>query len=289
MTLGEKLRRTRLDRGLTQAQVVGGKITRNMLSQIENDLAKPSVRTLEYLASALGVELGWLMSDDDGESTHERMRSARACYRVGDFEGCLRTLEPAEADDEAQLLIALCTSHLAQKALDEERFSDAEKLVRRAEDACDACLYPLEEVRLKTACILLRCGGYQKASCDDKAERLRKMRRQFGSDAVYHLTMVRHHLLQENVHAAEQAIYAVVDLPEGYRAEYLILRGRIAAAKQQYENAVLYLTQAEQMRDLPRVLRRELYAAMELCCRQMEDFKSAYEYAAKQLELGAPI
>jgi len=36
MTLGQKLKKARLDRGLTQAQVVGDRITRNMLSQLEN-------------------------------------------------------------------------------------------------------------------------------------------------------------------------------------------------------------------------------------------------------------
>ena len=49
MTLGQKLKQTRLARGMTQSQVVGDRITRNMLSQIENDLASPSVGTLEYL------------------------------------------------------------------------------------------------------------------------------------------------------------------------------------------------------------------------------------------------
>ena len=48
MTLGQKLKKARLDRGLTQAQVVGDRITRNMLSQIENDQASPSMRTSAF-------------------------------------------------------------------------------------------------------------------------------------------------------------------------------------------------------------------------------------------------
>ena len=42
MTLGQKLKKARLDRGLTQAQVVGDRITRNMLSQIFTDF-KPEL------------------------------------------------------------------------------------------------------------------------------------------------------------------------------------------------------------------------------------------------------
>ena len=43
MTLGQKLKQTRLARGMTQSQVVGDRITRNMLSLIENDLSAPSM------------------------------------------------------------------------------------------------------------------------------------------------------------------------------------------------------------------------------------------------------
>ena len=39
MTLGQKLRQTRLSKGLSQSQVAGDCVTRNMLSQIENDQA----------------------------------------------------------------------------------------------------------------------------------------------------------------------------------------------------------------------------------------------------------
>ena len=52
MTLGQKIRAARQERGMTQKELVGHYITRNMLSKIENDSATPSVRTLEYLAQA---------------------------------------------------------------------------------------------------------------------------------------------------------------------------------------------------------------------------------------------
>ena len=55
MTLGQKVRQARIRAGLTQEQAAGGRITRNMLSLIENDLSAPSMKTLEYLAAALGV------------------------------------------------------------------------------------------------------------------------------------------------------------------------------------------------------------------------------------------
>ena len=53
MDLGEKLKKVRLDAGLSQRQVCGERITRNMLSQIENGSARPSMDTLRYLACLL--------------------------------------------------------------------------------------------------------------------------------------------------------------------------------------------------------------------------------------------
>ena len=82
MTLGQKLRQTRLSKGLSQSQVAGDCVTRNMLSQIENDQASPSMRTLEHLAQALGVSVGWLLSDEQTDAAMERMRRARALFRI---------------------------------------------------------------------------------------------------------------------------------------------------------------------------------------------------------------
>ena len=45
MELGEKLRLARLEAGMTQRQLCGDEITRNMLSQIENGTARPSMRS----------------------------------------------------------------------------------------------------------------------------------------------------------------------------------------------------------------------------------------------------
>ena len=50
MALGQQIRQVRLDAGLSQRQLCGGLITRNMLSQIENGNARPSMDTLQQLA-----------------------------------------------------------------------------------------------------------------------------------------------------------------------------------------------------------------------------------------------
>ena len=58
MELGEKLRQARMNAGLSQRQLCGEVITRNMLSLIEHGSAKPSMETLKLLADRLGLVNG---------------------------------------------------------------------------------------------------------------------------------------------------------------------------------------------------------------------------------------
>jgi transcriptional regulator with XRE-family HTH domain len=62
--LGRKLKEARLSRKLTQSDVVGTFITRNMLSQIESGAASPSLKTLEYLSNTLEIPMHYLISHE---------------------------------------------------------------------------------------------------------------------------------------------------------------------------------------------------------------------------------
>ena len=158
MTLGQKLKKARLDRGLTQAQVVGDRITRNMLSQLENDLASPSVGTLEYLASVLGVQAAWLLADEKEEEAAGRTERLRACYRGGDWAGCLELAQDLQPDDEQALLLALAAAQCALHALEAERFAAAQQLARQALSWNKASLYGHAQVRLEMLRVLARCA-----------------------------------------------------------------------------------------------------------------------------------
>ena len=53
--LGKKIKEARLAKKMTQKEVVGNFITRNMLSQIESGNAMPSLKTLKYLSQVLDL------------------------------------------------------------------------------------------------------------------------------------------------------------------------------------------------------------------------------------------
>lgn len=88
MTLGKKIHLLRIDRKMTQQDLVGDFITRNMLSQIENDVATPSMKTLQYLAEKLEVPISYLV-DSDNEDEFDSFIE----YRNGTREEILVNVE----------------------------------------------------------------------------------------------------------------------------------------------------------------------------------------------------
>lgn len=74
MELGEKLKQARLDAGLSQRQLCGDTITRNMLSLIENGSARPSMDTLAVLAARLGKSVGYFLGEEPKSPREQRLQ-----------------------------------------------------------------------------------------------------------------------------------------------------------------------------------------------------------------------
>lgn len=68
MELGEKILQARLAAGLSQRQLCGDTITRNMLSLIEHGSARPSMGTLKILAARLGKPLSYFLDDQAADT-----------------------------------------------------------------------------------------------------------------------------------------------------------------------------------------------------------------------------
>lgn len=70
MDIGEKLRQLRLQRGLTQEEMADRcELSKGFISQVERNLASPSIATLTDMLECLGVSPAAFFSDKDGEKT----------------------------------------------------------------------------------------------------------------------------------------------------------------------------------------------------------------------------
>lgn len=172
MTLGQKVKEARQSRGMTQKELVGETITRNMLSKIENDSATPSVRTLEYLAGALGLPTGYFLSDagvSDGTAP-DGLDEARAAFRRRAWRACLSALEAdkrAGATDEGYLLHAYAGAYAAREALDGGRLHEARELAEAAQYYNQEGMYGNAGLSAELSLVLGECltrlgeGGYE--------------------------------------------------------------------------------------------------------------------------------
>ena len=62
-TLGERIKKLRKAQKYTQTELAGDRLTKGMLSLIENNKAQPSMESLRFLAQQLGVEVSELLDD----------------------------------------------------------------------------------------------------------------------------------------------------------------------------------------------------------------------------------
>ncbi|MER1988610.1 MAG: helix-turn-helix transcriptional regulator [Solibacillus isronensis] len=65
--LGERIKKLRKQKKLTQTELVGERLTKGMLSLIENGKAQPSMESLRFIAKRLNVDVDYLL--DDGTLT----------------------------------------------------------------------------------------------------------------------------------------------------------------------------------------------------------------------------
>ena len=119
MEIGEKIKRLRSAKLMTQAELAGGEITRNMLSAIESGKASPSVETAKYLAQRLSVPLAYLMSEDDDLFIYKRKNSIsniRSLYKAKDYTLCIEKVKGlGEEDDELSYILAECYYHIGKE------------------------------------------------------------------------------------------------------------------------------------------------------------------------------
>ena len=145
MELGEKIRQARQALGLSQRQLCGEEITRNMLSLIENGGAKPSMKTLAILAERLGKPISYFLEADapdpaDLVTSSDNLRKARQALEAGKTLYARQLLEAVTAPElcRNKLLLAAKIPGADILSICRELPSLDEELLLRAEAALAA-------------------------------------------------------------------------------------------------------------------------------------------------------
>lgn len=266
--MGQRIKQARLEKGFSQRQLCGDEITRNMLSQIENGSAKPSMNTLSYLARQLDKPVSYFLEEQVILCPNETvMDKARQAYAAGDFQGALDALAAYSQpdglfDSERWFLEALSLMGRAEQVLEEGKTVYARSLLQKAEQAGEHTPYFTSDMQRAWILLMYRV-------CPEQAAELAKALPEDPRE----LFLRAQALLEQGDYAKSAQI---LDGMQTKDAQWQCLRGRAAMGAGAYAEAATYFVQAEAAYPV------ECARWLEQCYRELEDYKMAYFYACKQ-------
>ena len=266
MELGEKLRQARLEAGLSQRQLAQDIVTRNMLSLIENGAAKPSMKTLQYLAARLGKSVSYFLEEDAVCSPNqEAMAAARGAVQRGAGQQALEILKAYQSPDavfdmEAQLLQRLARLQAAEKALEEGRTVLASQLLEQENWKDGYCAESLERQRLL---LMMRA----------RPKRMGRLCKQLPS-LDEELLLRSQAALEEG--AGKRCLQYLEAAQDQDAPLWNYLRGQLYLKERQYAAAAQCLRRAEAE------FSETCAPQLEICYRELGDFQQAYYYACRQ-------
>lgn len=276
MALGEKLKQAREAAGLSQRELCGDRITRNMLSQLEHGTANPSMETLTYLAARLNRPVSYFLEESAISSPNLTILArAKAQFTAGLWEEARQSLEDYAAgdpifDDEYFLLAARLCLLAAEQAAAQGRAPYARTLAERALAWDAESCYTSQALRSQALRLLAELAQTQEqflqaAQVWEKTLTWKRDRR-----LLSRLALARGE--------TEKALELLQELPD---AE--LLRGEILFAAGSYDQAAeqLRLAEAEAEQAGDQRTLQALWPKLEACYRELGNFELAYAYAVR--------
>jgi len=173
--LGQRIKEARLAKKMTQTEVVGSFITRNMLSQIESGNAVPSMKTLTYLAKVLELPPAVLLpdtTDSTSDSTEQSANNAvspvspdattfyhaKEAYLAGDDSSAYDALSSVPEDsvlnDEVQALFSKVAFRMATGFFQAENYAETLEYAKTAATAATKGMYASPEAKSQALLLL---------------------------------------------------------------------------------------------------------------------------------------
>lgn len=264
MELGQRIRQARQEAGLSQRQLCQDLITRNMLSQIENGSAKPSMDTLQNLAIRLGRPVGYFLDEQPQKLPNQAiLEQARQVAGLEQLQILEAYLGPDPVfDPERWLMEALTCQELAQKAIAEEKYTYARSLLDRAKVAGEQTPYYTKQLHRQWLLLCFEAG----LPARELAPLLP------GEDPAL-LLLAADALERKDPQRAGHYLDAVAE----QTPQWHFLRAAAWEALADHDRAIHHYLQAPET--------AQALSALERCYLAKGDYKQAYFYACKQRQI----
>jgi transcriptional regulator with XRE-family HTH domain len=274
MLLGEKIRSARQSRGITQSQLAGDRLTRNMISRIETGTANPSLDTIKYLAKNLSLPVSYLLSEDNDLLFYEKKEKISviySAYTAKDYSYCIEKIDSLSGiDDELAYILAVSLFERGKKNVIRGALRSAVEDFDRAEKT--AQLTVLSTVHITSVMKMYRsiASNIQAPLLEfDDAEYMDGLYGTFDYD------MYR---------------YLIQDYDYEFRDDGIRLHAiaKKLIRERRYSDAVSKLLEASEIsasKGYNSFVVFGIYADLEQCYKQLFDFENAYRYATKRMSM----
>ncbi len=281
MNIGQRIKELRSAKMMTQHELAGDHITRNMLSRIENGFALPSLPTLLYIAERLGVPAGYLIAEDGEEFNYKkssRMPDIMSAYAAGDWHICKDLCENLGGhDDEINHIVCLCMYNEAKERFASGDLREAAELFEATKEQSKLTVYPADS--LVGACdTYLLCIGMITPSLVTDIEIVSAPSLSSLSDdfcryftLLYYLgdSAVPFDMLKNRGEQSEDSLYG----------QHISAKAEMRAGR--YLEAYHMLKQIlSSDREMPAPMLYYVFTDLEVCCRELSDYRGAYEYSS---------
>ncbi len=273
-TIGTKIKQIRKRRNMTQSAVAGDKITRNMLSRIENGTALPSLDTLEYISIKLEVPMSYLLSDGDDLEFYKKKELIDKIYRAYDaknYKACIDIIKTfRETDNELNYICANAYFELAHKFVLNGAFSSAGKHIELALEYCEKTKLNTDTIKAKAFMYFSVIKNVQSPLLEfEPLKYMYTIQKSIDIEFFKYLTLDFNYPFETpaiNLHMDAKKFIKERNFIE---ASKLLLNAAEILKKDNYNAFVLF----------------GIYTDLEYCYKQLYDYENAYLYSSKRMTL----
>lgn len=288
-TLGQKVKEVRLAKKMTQKELAGDYITRNMLSQIENDSATPSIKTMEYIASVLEKPMSYFMDNDvryiEGGLVEEMLKR----YEEQDYLACIEQIEEhftkfpqGHNNNLLRNIYTNCCMKAASALKEEGKYEDSKILYEKILKYENDLLFESDVILYNVYSQLAEVNGYLETveiskEFDEKATNMvNKMLASRVIQGIY-ISFIEG---QYDEVIKRISTLEISELDEYNKGRYYMMIGSAYYYKEDYHRAIKYLEVAIDYyinKPYNSVLEM-IYDELSRSYSQLEEYKEAYEY-----------
>lgn len=274
MTIGEKIKQARLSLGITQSNLGGKVVTKNMISLIESDKATPSFDTLMHICKELKLPIGYLLGDTTSLFFYKKAESIamiHSLYSEKSFDRCIALISSLqETDNELEYISANCYFEIGIFYYKRGSFNQAKDNLTKALEHSKKTIFDTERIELTAPLYLAVCTNFNAPLLEFDSSMFEKRLDNYLEADLYH--------------------YLTLDSEYKFRhIPYLNhMEAKRLIHERKYKDALDILLEIEATRgnyDYDAFFMFSVYSDIDNCYKNLYDFENAYRYSSKRISL----